>query len=178
MQATHKQAEVKYRDLRTIAYELTLEQLPYQDREAISLGEITDAASVALNRRQDSRTVDWDWRFGVGSYRKRYPNRFELAIWYNRALCGLSLGRPSFRGTRVRLDFVERVPGENPLAGRVVPVALTAYEIYARLIGASQVRIMDPLRGLVDYYSSFNYVYVEGSGSRHKPAYLYKTLEN
>lgn len=179
MKVSHKTAEEKYRNIRSIAYEITMEELPYQDKKSILLSEITDAAIFSFNSltRNQERKVDWDWKFGAQMYRKRYPNRFELAVWHNNTVCGLSLGRPSYHGTRVRLDFIERVSGVNALKGRVTPIAVTAYEVYARLIGASQVRIIKPAEALITYYSSLNYVFVKGSNTQENPDYLYKTLE-
>lgn len=178
MQASHRIAEKKYRNIRQIAYEITQEELPYQDRSAIKLTEVT---SEALSRSEtwafsSERRVYWDWKFGVNTYRKRYPNRFELAIWYHDNLCGLSLGRPSYSGTRVRLDFIERTPGYNMLTGRIAPISITALEVFARLIEASEVRIMFPEETLIEYYSSLSYMYIKGSGTVKNPDYLYKTL--
>lgn len=180
MKASHKIAEDKYRNIRAIAYEITMEELPYQDKSSIVLSEITDSAIFSFNSlsRNLERKVDWDWKFGAQMYRNRYPNRFELAVWYNNTVCGLSLGRPSYNGTRVRLDFIERVSGVNALKGRVTPIAVTAYEVYARLINASQVRIINPAQALITYYSSLNYVFVKGSNTSENPDYLYKTLES
>jgi hypothetical protein len=178
MQATHKLAEEKYRDIRQVAYDITQEELPYQDRSAIKLTEINSLALSSCNSwsLSEHRRVHWDWEFGVRTYRRRYPNRFELAIWYNNALCGLSLGRPTYSGAKVRLDFIERTPGQNPLTGRVTPISVTAFEVYARLIDASEVRIMFPEQALIEYYSSLKYVYVKGSGTTKNPDYLYKIL--
>lgn len=178
MQVSHRRAEDKYKNIRSIAHEITMEELPYQDKMAIALTDINVVALNAISSAKE-RGVDWDWNFGIRSYRKRYPNRFELAIWYNSTVCGLSLGRPSYHGSRVRLDFIERVPGtNNPLVGRVTPIAVTAYEVYARLIDAKQVRIISPAEALIDYYTALNYVFVKGSGSQANPSYLYKSLES
>ena len=180
MKVSHKIAEDKYHNIRSLAYEITMEELPYQDKSLILLSEITDSAIHSFNSlsNHSERQVDWDWKFGAEMYRKRYPNRFELAIWYNNNVCGLSLGRPSYNGTRVRLDFIERIATKNPLVGRVTPIAVTAYEVYARLIDASQVRIIQPAEALIDYYSSLNYIFVKGSNTSINPSYLYKVLED
>lgn len=177
MQISHKTAEERYKNIRSIAYEITMDELPYQDKKAIILTEINSMAITGI-MSSIQRSVEWDWNFGVRSYRKKYPNRLELAIWYNNSICGLSLGRPSYNGTRVRLDFIERVPGiNNPLKGRVTPIAVTVYEVYARLIDAAQVRIISPADGLIDYYTSLNYAFVKGADTKANPSYLYKNLE-
>jgi hypothetical protein len=180
MKPTHKAAEERYQNTRELAYDITQSELPYQDKSAIKLTEITSDAlrMICSSDMEVKRKVDWSWEFGVRVYRKRYPNRFELALWYNSTLCGLSLGRPSFNGTRVRLDFIERIPiNHNPLIGRVTPITVTAYEVYARLIDATEVRIIEPAQELITYYSSFNYLFVKGTGTDMNPSYLFKKLE-
>ena len=82
MRSTYADAEKKYRNIRDIAYEITMDELPYQDKKVISLTEI-DVKALNGIMHSNGRNVDWDWNFGVKSYRKRYPNRLELAIWYN-----------------------------------------------------------------------------------------------
>ena len=179
MNHNHKVADRKYQNLRELTYQITEEELPYQDSLCIRLGEISEKAIFAFDSAPtySERKVYWDWKLGVRTYRRRYPDRFELAIWYNSTLCGLSIGRPSYAGTRMRLDFIERVPGaNNPLKGRVTPISVTAYEVYARLIDAKQVRIMFPENDLVEYYSSLDFVYVKGTGTDMNPSYLYKNL--
>ena len=42
MQLTHRAAEEKYQNIRSIAYEITMDELPYQDKKSILLSEITD----------------------------------------------------------------------------------------------------------------------------------------
>lgn len=180
MKATHKAAEERYHHVRELAYDITQSELPYQDKSLIKLTEITQDAlrMICCSDVEIERKVDWNWTFGVRSYRKRYPNRFELALWYNSTLCGLSIGRPSYNGTRVRLDFIERTPiNHNPLIGRVTPITVTAYEVYARLIDATEVRIIKPAEELIAYYSSFNYIFVKGTETDMNPSYLFKKLE-
>ena len=179
MQPSHKSAEEKYTNIRKLAYELTLEELPYQDRAVIGITDINNIALATSNAWafSNERRVHWDWTFGVKTYRRRYPNRFELAIWYGNTLCGLALGRPSYNVTKVRLDFIERVPGaNNPLTGRVTPISTTAFEVYARLVDASEVRIMFPEASVIEYYSSLGYTYVQGTKTNSHPDYLFKKL--
>ena len=44
MQPKHKLAELKYKNIRSIAYEITMDELPYQDKKAIFLTDITHSA--------------------------------------------------------------------------------------------------------------------------------------
>ncbi len=40
MKSTHIAAEKKYKNIRSITYEITMDELPYQDKKAISLTDI------------------------------------------------------------------------------------------------------------------------------------------
>ncbi len=89
-----------------------------------------------------------------------------------------TFGTSSPKEEAVRLDFIERVPGENnPLKGRITPITVTIYEVYARLINAEQVRIISLDEKLIAYYTSLNYTFVRGTESKINPSYLYKNLE-
>lgn len=71
------------------------------------------------------------------------------------------MGRPTYSGRSLRLDFVEARPRELGARPAVFDEVLVAYGIYARLINAKQIRIMNPLNEEVkSYYSSFGYTYV------------------
>lgn len=60
MKMSHKIADEKYRNIRSIAYEITMEELPYQDKKSILLSEITDSAIFSFNSlaRHYERKVD------------------------------------------------------------------------------------------------------------------------
>lgn len=176
MRASHKEAEDRYESFREISRTKILESLPYGDKKQIKLeGITTKALSVAKTwNSYTSRLVDWDWVFGYKSYSKRYPKRFELATWYGNQLASLSLGRPSYMGGHLRLDFIEALPENNPLKGRVVPIVISVAELYGTIIGASQLRIIDPTDvNLIKYYSSFGYMYIKEGTKKH---YLVKDL--
>lgn len=77
-------------------------------------------------------------------------------------------------GSHLRLDFIEARPKNNHLKGRVVPTVISVAELYGAIIGASQLRIMNPVNSkLIDYYSSFGYRYIKESIKVH---YLVKDL--
>jgi len=176
MRASHKEAEDRYESFRNLARTKISEALPYGDKNLIKLeGVTTRALSFAKTwNSYVSRLVDWDWAFGYRSYCTRYPKRFELATWYGNQLSSLSLGRPSYRGNHLRLDFIEALPENNPLKGRVVPIVISVAELYGTIIGASQLRIIDPIDPkLVGYYSSFGYRYIKKGTKKH---YLVKDL--
>jgi hypothetical protein len=123
------------------------------------------------------RQVSFDWKAYLHQYRKVCPKRFELAVWYNGRLESLSLGRPSYKGTRLRLELIERVPSNSSLRGRVFPITEIALIAYANLLGAAEVRIMEPVNDSVRaYYVSRGYSYVPSTGAANFPDYCVRKL--
>lgn len=123
------------------------------------------------------RKVDFNWEADYSIYRKRYPKRFELAIWYQNRLESLALGRPSYKGTRVRLELVERVAVNSMLKGRAFAITELSLIAYAELLGAEEVRIMQPINKSVrDYYIQNGYNYVPSTGALNHPDYCVKKL--
>lgn len=121
--------------------------------------------------------MNFDWESDHSIFRKRYPKRFELAIWYQNRLESLALGRPSFNGSRVRLELIERVAVNSILKGKAFAITELALIAYANLLGAEEVRIMQPINESVkNYYISRGYCYVPSSGARNFPDYCVKKL--
>lgn len=171
MQPTHAEAEKKYKEFRAIARNAVKNNLSYSDNNKIFLRDVDNQAlALAKEWEKDiNRIVDWSWSSGYQHYSFSRPKRFELAIWYDNKLCSLSLGRPSFHGTRLRLEFIESHPSDNPLKGRIAPIVISTAEVYAQIIGADELRIIDPIdKNLIDYYSTFGYKYVSGSAEKTK----------
>lgn len=165
MKASHQFSEDKYANARNKARAIAFEQLPESLQEACSLREIDGAALVQCKRwaLDPTRRVDWSWGTGIRQYAFRHPKRFELAIWYRSLLCGLSLGRPTWSGSRLRLDFIEAAPVNTPLTGHIFIITLKAAEAYADIIGAQEIRVMHPINSRVrNYYESFGFTYVGG----------------
>ncbi len=184
MQATHLDAERRYEIYRSESRQQAEIALPQKFKGTIKLGGI-DSRSLARAKAweaSDKREVDWNWTKGYNVYSSRYPKRFELSIWKSDVLCGLSIGRPSYNGSRLRLDFVERAPENCPIRGQVMQINLVAAEAYALRIGAEELRIMHPSnQELVNYYSRYGYKYVKGTmnlddAHENSPHYLYKRL--
>ena len=128
MKATHKLAEDRYEVLRSKAREIANSSLPVAMingrgqsinlRESVKLHGMDYISKSKVREWKDSplRKVDWDWHGGVAEYSWRHPKRFELAIWYRDLfLCGAALGRPTWHGGKLRLDFIEASPKTTPL---------------------------------------------------------------
>lgn len=162
---THRSTEDQYEAIREEVRLQVYRNLPDQMtsangtlilKEDIKLGPIDNLAKKESTQwgANASRHVRWDWRAAVGQYAWRNPQRFELSIWHKGTfLAGLSLGRPTKTRSGFRLDFMERNPNENPMQGLIATISIVAAETYGRAIGASEIRIMNPINEKVrDFY--------------------------
>lgn len=103
------------------------------------------------------RIKDWDWPNTYMSWKLQYPKRFEAVAWKADKLVGLSLGRPTYAGTGLSLDFIEKAPHSEVSLLDITYIALSAY---AALIGANHINIMHPVNDYVrDYYVSKGFSY-------------------
>jgi hypothetical protein len=179
MLATHLDAEKRYKEYRAEVFKYVKQALDYPDSRHILLRDIDVAAllQARLWDRIPERKVDFNWEMDSQIYRKRYPKRFELAIWYQNRLESLALGRPSYNDSQVRLELVERLAGNSQLKGRTFLITELSLIAYANLLGADEIRIMEPINGsVINYYVSRGYTYVPSSGARHFPDYCVKKL--
>lgn len=131
--------------------------------EGFKATKITGQAlsAVSLWENASGRKYDWDWSVETLHFRNRYPKRFEIALWHHTELAALSLGRPTFNATGMRLDIVEGAPRSLCDRPPIMSEVLLAYETYATMIKASHVRIMKPVNiDVKNYYETFGYTYV------------------
>lgn len=173
MLATHINAERRYDKIRKITLHAAQQKLKLRaDYTHIRLKSLDYKALVASKawRQSSNRLVDWDWIDGYSAFKFRYPKRFELAIWHKHALVSLALGRPTYNGSALRLDFIEVNP-DNFEELKVFPIALFAMMTYAEALGAIELRVMKPINDTVKkYYESSGLTYVS------KGDYLYMRL--
>lgn len=170
MLATHMDAEQRYTELRKMALEYAQTGKSKID---FKFSLITPHALKMARTwaKSNVRKVDWDWLDGYASFKFRYPKRFDVALWQSSDLITLSMGRPTYNGTALRLDFIEARPKDLGSRPPVFGEVLVAYGIYARLLNAKQIRIMHPIGNDVkSYYSSFGYKCVP------KKDYLYRDV--
>jgi hypothetical protein len=173
MLATHLDAEKRYSIIRKEALIAATEIIQRSNNKRMKLSEIDSNALIAFRAWKLSgiRVKDWDWVEGYNSFRFRYPKRFEMALWATNSLIGLSMGRPTYHGTALRLDVVEASPLDINERPSIFDSVLLAYGIYARLINAKQIRIMHPVNKEVrSYYERFSYRYVANGD------YLYREV--
>ncbi len=162
MRATHRDAEERYTAIRKAVLQEVTQELAGSMQDGLRAGLIDSAALKASQLWQCSsrRKVDWDWIDGFGAFKFRYPKRFEMALWQDGCLMSLSLGRPTYQGQRLRLDFIEGNP-ERPKGIRLFEVTFLAMVGYAEALGAKELRIMNPINDEVSrYYQRFGFKYV------------------
>lgn len=132
------------------------------DDQNIQLKLIDNSTYTAFKQwdKQPGRIKDWDWPSTLQEWKIKFPKRFEAAAWKNNKLAGLSLGRPTYAGTGLRLDYIEKAPVTDIRLVETMLVALTAY---GTLLGANHLKIMHPVNTSVrDYYVSFGFTYISG----------------
>ncbi|MFC3150847.1 hypothetical protein ACFOEK_07395 [Litoribrevibacter euphylliae] len=181
MQTSHSSTEAKYNQLRDLSLEVAQNNLPQGLKDLVDLKKI-DLRAISQARRWEyslsrSDDADWSWENGFRSYAYRHPKRFELAIWYAKAeLCGLSIGKPTYSGAKLRLDVIEGAPWNHPLKRKVVELSVAAAEVYGDSIGAEQIRIMRPVNNqVIKYYQEFGFTLFNGKQS-NTPTYLWRNL--
>lgn len=169
MLATHVDAERRYHEIRKTALRVISGEI--QSAANLDFRLIDDNALSASQiwKQSKQRLVDWDWFNNYGSFKFRYPKRFELALWHRNNLASLSLGRPTYHGTGLRLDFIEGNPDIREI--KVFPIMMAAITTYAEALGANEVRVMNPINEEVkNYYQKFGLIYIA------KGDYLYSRL--
>lgn len=173
MRATHLDAEQRYNGTRNTVIFATQQRLQQDSAyRAIRLAQIDRAALIAAKQWELSpnRHTDWNWFEGYSAFRFAHPKRFELAIWENNELISLTLGRPTYHGTAMRMDFLEAAPDYEGRI-KIFPIAFLALMAYARALGAVEVRLVKPINETVRrYYERHGLIYVA------KGDYLYRKL--
>lgn len=112
-------------------------------------------------RRHPTGSGGWNWPEIVRSKWKR-PSAFRLAIWSGSTLCGLAIGHPSrtsSAGVRntLSVNLIESAPFAHPLQGSIALLAVGFALSYGRMLGASRVRLMQPLPGTIKHYASMGF---------------------
>lgn len=164
-QPSHQRTDRTYAQLREQSRLKSLEKMPLNIQEAVTLDDITGRAMGQLSRWEShpDRRVMWSWQHWASRYAAIYPKRFELAIWFHSKLCSVSLGRPTWSAGKLRLDFIESSPEKTPLTGQTVKLTVLVAETYADIIGAEQIRIMNPVNNKVrSHYEAMGFTYVGG----------------
>ena len=173
--SAYRLAHQYYARLRRRAYDLV-------EREAFETGLVhvplriaeTDEHTVAVWRTSwrgghPTGHGNWEWdRILAKAWRR--PSAFHVALWSGEHLCGLAVGRLSKRrlvGVRhtISVHFIESShDARHPLRGNVAALSISASEVYGRLTGASRIRLIDPLPGIVRLYEDHGFTVARQAG--------------
>ncbi len=163
MLKTHLDAERRYSSIRKQCLNMAQNRLSTRSEySSLILKTIDNTALLASKEWDESvkRRVDWNWIEGYSSFKFRHPKRFELAIWDKSSLASLVLGRPTYQGSALRLDYIEANPLKHASL-KVFPAALFSMMSYAEALGASSIRVMNPINDEVKkYHESIGLSYV------------------
>lgn len=172
MHATHREAEERYTVIRKAVLDELNKEFHNSNQRNLK-AKLIDMSALAQSERwnlSSRRKVDWEWVEGYSTFKFRHPKRFEMALWHNNTLASLSLGRPTYQGTKLRLDFIEGNP-DKPGNVKVFEPTFLAMVGYAQALGARELRITNPINGDVRrYYERFGFAYIS------KGDYLYVRL--
>lgn len=141
--------ERRYAELRRQAIQMANQALRTPD---VRLSLVNNASYSAFRRweHHPQRMTEWDWPSAWLCWKARYPKRFESATWEGDQLVGFAMGRPTYQATGLRIDYIEKSPSTNEPHLDLTYLALYAY---ATLLGASHVKIMNPMnRDVREYY--------------------------
>lgn len=162
MLATHRDAEARYTIIRQAVIDEANQQFirnGYYNLKA-KLINTTALNASKIWSKSSRRSVDWDWIQGYNDFRFRHPKRFEMALWHGQKLASLTLGRPTYNGSRLRLDFIEGNPDKSEDV-QIFQFTFIAMAIYANSLSADELRIMNPINKTVrSYYERFGFSYI------------------
>lgn len=151
----HLQAEERYRLAREAAYETAMERFPDINIRGISFHDAVLADSWKCENVLGARQArsSWEWVREYSYYQNR-PKRFEVSLSRG-GLAALCYGQLSKKGTRVRLNLIESSPARpSPLGLRAVPILSVVASMFANVVGAQELWILDPDPNLEGMYQA------------------------
>lgn len=159
---TLARAEERYRTAREAAHRstvMTLRSLAAESFQHLTITDVTVRAIQTFQTQWDhqARRYPWEWDKQVLAWRKKRASQWEMAIWHKQVLCGLVVGGPSRRRSRLYVEGIEGNPSTHPLKGHIIAIALLASERYAEGIGCAELWLVNPAEELIDEYRQAGY---------------------
>ena len=149
----------QYQGVRDAVYEFTEQAF---SQHALSLSGISWSDAVqadAWRWGNPEKGACWQWKMLYQTYTSRKGfMRFDLAIKSGGRLCGLCYGIQSKRKLILKLHALSGAPSNDRLKGKILPIVLYAANAYARLLGAEQIWLCNPVSaGVVKLYGEFGF---------------------
>jgi hypothetical protein len=147
-----------YNELRMVLYDQLKQEYPIFSYNPIIFSDAIQADSWEGDGRNE-----WSWQKAYEIYRGNSNfKRFDLCIKQGVHVSGLTYGMPTKTKTKLKIDIIESTPfSEHKNNHKIFEIISTAAQYYAHLLGADEVRIMNPLnQDLTKYYCSFGYEHI------------------
>lgn len=128
------------------------------DTSQIRFDSITEAEIEASDLwGQESTLYPWE---SVHDWKQTDTRGFDLSIWFGQELCGLCYATPRKSRICIKIVILEGKPDKShPLRGAVAPLALTAIESYAILIGCTEIEVQEPAVGAIPVYENLGFTF-------------------
>lgn len=120
----------------------------------LRLSPIDKAALAAwstewMGKSAKQKHGEWDWEKMVAKRIKRFK-KFDLAIWGDGILCGLSLGLVTRGKKTVRMNYLQACPVKHPLEKQIAAIAVAVAIAVGQRVGAEHVAIFNPVNEKVE----------------------------
>lgn len=115
-------------------------------------------------------SLNWSDNF---TWWQEKTRRFGCAILVHDELCGLAMGTLSDQKTCLSITMIEGNPDPaHSLKGRILDIVELAGIIFAQRIGAAELRLINPLDGVLAYYLDSGFTFIKGN-----PNYCMKRVQ-
>jgi hypothetical protein len=151
---TYRETKKHYQDLRQVVYEFSENEFRAL---GVKLSEISYSDTVEADNWRwgdPEKTPYWEWGRLYHNYHTHSGvKRFDIAVRSQGKLCALCYGVPSRGKLILKLHALSRLPNNNPLSGNILSIVLFAADSYARVIGAQEMWLCNPMnKKLVSLY--------------------------
>lgn len=103
----------------------------------------------------EAQLYPWE---AVPAWKQRDAKAFDLSLWYDRELCGLCFATPKSSALTIKVILLEGKPDvSHPLKGEVAALALIAISRYARMLKLSEIEILEPHPGAIEWYRGLGF---------------------
>lgn len=114
-------------------------------------------SSSWMGKSSKHKHGEWHWDRMVAKRIKRCK-KFDLAIWGDGVLCGLSLGMVSRGRKTIRMDYLQACPVKHPLEEQITAIAVAVAISVAQKVGAAHVAIFNPINEKVEnHYRKYGF---------------------
>jgi hypothetical protein len=85
--------------------------------------------------------------------RQTTPKRFEVAVWHDKILCGLAMGKPSKGTSHNAIYLMEGSPIKHPLNALITRIVIEVGIAYASALNKEHLTLVDPLEKMIKIYT-------------------------